>query len=135
MLKACQSVSKAWNFKQTSKNFGPQKLVWRAYLLQNQTKKSLNSSKISDAGTGGARGATAPPQYLPDHLTLFQTGRADYPHLLLLAPPNFFTFLHHYKVLMNGQSSNKDEISGILLPKLFWPTVRKNCSSDREKLL
>ena len=24
---------------------------------------------------------------------------------------------------------------GILLPKLFWPTVRKNCSSDREKVL
>ena len=24
---------------------------------------------------------------------------------------------------------------GILLPKLFWPTGRKNCSSDREKLL
>ena len=24
---------------------------------------------------------------------------------------------------------------GILLPKLFWATVRKNCSSDREKLL
>ena len=23
----------------------------------------------------------------------------------------------------------------ILLPKMFWPTVRKNCSSDREKLL
>ena len=26
-------------------------------------------------------------------------------------------------------------INGILFPKLFWPTVRKNCSSDREKLL
>ena len=25
--------------------------------------------------------------------------------------------------------------SGILLPKLFWPTVRKNCSSDQVKLL
>ena len=25
--------------------------------------------------------------------------------------------------------------SGILLTKLFWPTVRKNCSSYREKLL
>ena len=25
--------------------------------------------------------------------------------------------------------------NGILLPKLFWPTVRKSCSSDREKLL
>ena len=24
---------------------------------------------------------------------------------------------------------------GILLPKLFWPTVRKHCSSDQEKLL
>ena len=24
---------------------------------------------------------------------------------------------------------------GILLPKLFWPTVRKKCSSDRKKLL
>ena len=26
-------------------------------------------------------------------------------------------------------------ITVLLLPKLFWPTVRKNCSSDREKLL
>ena len=24
---------------------------------------------------------------------------------------------------------------GILFPKLFWPTVRKNCSSDRERVL
>ena len=24
---------------------------------------------------------------------------------------------------------------GILLPKLFWPTERKNCSSDQQKLL
>ena len=24
---------------------------------------------------------------------------------------------------------------GILLPKLFWPTVRKNCTIDREKIL
>ena len=25
--------------------------------------------------------------------------------------------------------------NGIALPKLFWPTVRKNCSGDQEKLL
>ena len=25
--------------------------------------------------------------------------------------------------------------NGILLPKLFWPTVRKKCSSDWENLL
>ena len=29
----------------------------------------------------------------------------------------------------------KDRMVGILSPKLFWPNVRKNCSSDREKLL
>ena len=50
---------------------------------------------ISDAGTRGARGATAPPQYLADQWTLLQPGRADYPHLLLLEPPKFFTFRHH----------------------------------------
>ena len=27
------------------------------------------------------------------------------------------------------------KFNGILLSKLFWPTVRKNCSSDWEKLL
>ena len=27
------------------------------------------------------------------------------------------------------------ELNGILLPKLFWPTVRKKGSSDREILL
>ena len=29
----------------------------------------------------------------------------------------------------------KDKNGIILLPKLFWPTVRKNCSSDWEKPL
>ena len=27
------------------------------------------------------------------------------------------------------------KLNGILLPKLFWPTLRKICSRDREKLL
>ena len=35
-------------------------------------------------------------------------------------------------ILKRGTYNGKD---GILLTKLFWPTVRKNCSSDREKLL
>ena len=30
---------------------------------------------------------------------------------------------------------NRQSKSGILLPKLFWPTVRKNCSIDGETLL
>jgi hypothetical protein len=49
---------------------------------------------LSDAGTEGARGPLA-PQYLADESTLFQPGMADYPHLLLLVPPMFFTFRHH----------------------------------------
>ena len=56
-------------------------------------KKGTYMIKNSDAGTGGARGA---PQYLTDQLSLFEPGRTDYPHLLLLAPPMFFTFWHHW---------------------------------------
>ena len=29
---------------------------------------------------------------------------------------------------------NAQCVNGILFPKLFWPTVRKFCSSDREKI-
>ena len=32
---------------------------------------------------------------LADQSTLFKLARADYPHLLLLASPMFFTFRHH----------------------------------------
>ena len=52
---------------------------------------------FSDAGTGGP--VALAPQYMPDQLTLFKPGRADYPHLLLLAPPMFFTFRHHCTLL------------------------------------
>ena len=34
-----------------------------------------------------------------------------------------------------GKSKSKFYQNSILLPKLFWTTVRKNCSSDWEKLL
>ena len=44
----------------------------------------------SDAGTGGGgQGGPLAPQYFLDQLTLFEPGRADYPHLLLLAPQCF----------------------------------------------
>ena len=46
--------------------------------------------------------------------------------ILELAP--FFDILH--KDIYSKKVKN-----GILLPKLFWPTVRKNCSSDRENFL
>ena len=36
----------------------------------------------------------------------------------------------HHQYLVSSNTN-----IGILFPKLFWPTVRKNCSSDREKLL
>ena len=38
---------------------------------------------------GGPGGRMASPQYLADQLTLFQPGRANNPHLLLLAPQSF----------------------------------------------
>ena len=45
-----------------------------------------------------------------------------------------FNFKMHEKPRVNYLIDEVCE-NGILLPKLFWPTVRKNCSSDREKLL
>ena len=47
---------------------------------------------LSDAGTeGGPGGPLPPPQYFADQLTLFEPGRADFPHLLLLPPPQCFS--------------------------------------------
>ena len=34
-----------------------------------------------------------------------------------------------------GKRPKKDERNYILLPKLFWPTVRKKYSTDQKKLL
>ena len=42
-----------------------------------------------------------------------------------------FTVANNHVNKQDGKSC----YNGILLPKLFLPTVRKNCSSDREKLL
>ena len=41
----------------------------------------------------------------------------------------------HQNVLWSKQQSWFKNWNGILLPKLFWPIVRKKCSSDWEKLL
>ena len=40
-----------------------------------------------------------------------------------------------FKFLFIKITHGETYTNGILLPKLFWPTVRKNCSSDRKKLL
>ena len=55
------------------------------------------TSVMPEPGAGGqGQEGQWPPQYMPDQLTLFEPGRADYPHLLLLAPLMFFTFGHHW---------------------------------------
>ena len=43
----------------------------------------------------------------------------------------------HTKIAVQWPGTAKESLgwNGILLPKLFWPTVRKKCSSDQEKLL
>ena len=38
-------------------------------------------------------------------------------------------------MLKENKKGSDETMVCILLPKLFWPTVRKNCSSDRGKLL
>ena len=50
-----------------------------------------------------------------------------------------FGYLHAFVCICNfsfyWNLYNAHERIGILLPKLFWHVVRKNCSSDREKHL
>ena len=46
-----------------------------------------------------------------------------------------FSYWNHCQYsTVQGKLSSIFKNNGILLPKLFWPTVRKKCSSDREKL-
>ena len=50
--------------------------------------------------------------------------------LIILVKKNIDSFWSVVKVALSfGCSADRN---GILLPKLFWPTVRKNCSSDGE---
>jgi hypothetical protein len=59
-----------------------------------------------------------PPQYLADQLTLFQPERADYPHLLLLAPSQCFS--------PSGiTAQNKSEIDCKLTDKIIFPNRKR----------
>ena len=48
----------------------------------------------------GARGATAPPPYFADQLTLFQPGEDRLSPPFTTGPPFFFTIRHHYSVVV-----------------------------------
>ena len=76
-------------------------------------------------------------QYLPLLWLVRQSGAAGKPNDVILT--NLMT---SYCFNSTTPSTNPEKLlrisgagNGILLPKLFWPTVRKNCSSDRENLL
>ena len=70
-------------------------------------------------------------------------------HILVAVPPSITTLWDFLRTELECESLTaltrsygKSRIKrlahcsiGILLPKLFWPTVGKNCSSDREKIL
>ena len=68
-------------------------------------------------------------------------------HLRLAAWPQVIALIMESKLYANSHLTDAETILfffqctvipcvfGILLPKLFWPTGRKNCSSNPEKLL
>ena len=68
---------------------------WKAMFISYSDFQFNFNSVVPEPG-GGPGEALASLQYLADQLTLLQPGRADYPHLLPLAPPMFFTFRHHW---------------------------------------
>ena len=57
--------------------------------LSSSTYKAVMTKR------GGAKVATGPTNiWQISYVTLSEPGRANYPHLLLLAPSMFFTFRH-----------------------------------------
>ena len=62
-------------------------------------------------------------------------------HLSWFMCQNKEKYLHHIPWTHSSSFCKKEcgwvskSVNVILLPKLFWPTVRKNCPSNREKLL
>ena len=67
---------------------------------------------------GGQGGHWLPPPYLADQLTLFQPGRADYLHLLPLAPPIFLTFRHHWTVDICKHKSVRQDLDKIPMGRI-----------------
>ena len=73
------------------------------------------------------------------HLALkYNSAWQSFPSKLQLS--SFMMLSSHFPLFSNSTLAHsvtmiKFEKSGTLLPKLFWPTARKNCSSDQEKLL
>ena len=91
--------------EQVKKTFCYQKLFWPFTVQTNCSKWSQNFCKLLASSLKFEDLAAEPSAIFTKKVKLFQVV--------------FFERM----------------INGILLPKLFWPTVRENCSSDREKLL
>ena len=53
--------------------------------------------EISDAGTGGARGATAPPPNIFRSVNPISTGEGRLPPLITTGTPKFFSLRHYWK--------------------------------------
>ena len=53
--------------------------------------------EISDAGTGGARGATAPPPIFFRSVNPISTGEGRLPPLITTGTPKFFSLRHYWK--------------------------------------
>ena len=68
-------------------------------------------------------------------MNIRQSSKSGMPHLCTLRDWKAFHFCSiTAPPLFAPISYAASAINGILLPKLFWPTVRKKCFSDREKL-
>ena len=68
-------------------------------------------------------------------LRTFCENDPKYPNKVLSNCSSLSCDVHSQKKEKNIFCKNTCGGNGILLPKLFLPTVKKDCSSDREKLL
>ena len=68
-------------------------------------------------------------------LNVCQFSNFDQIQAKLFRKDSTYEKLRHQKDFWTSHAQAWRTRNGILLPKLFWTTVRKNCSSDREKVL
>ena len=100
-----------------------------------QAVQQFGSTPMFDmtSGTGNDSGADPENRNSPGSVLMYGSpGIWARIHTIYYRPVTSATTNSSSDAAAGSHSCAQGNRNGILLPKLFWPTMRKNCSSDRE---
>ena len=113
----CKNRVCFWNIIKFSFYVCPQRIIWKTFDLIIQKRVDIEDIRL----------------WLWNDFSkvhIFCKSRKDLNNLSILFDVITFKFMWPSQNLWTLCPTCRN---GILLPKLFWPTLRRNCSSDREK--